>query len=192
MTIKSSSRGGRLIWIDLEMSGLDPDADVILEAALIVTNSAMNTVMEWESWVVHQPDSILDNMDAWNTRMHGNSGLIESCRSSSSSAEKVERDIIKQLSKYVDKKASPMCGNSVCQDRRFLARHMPKLEDYFHYRNLDVSSFKIVAQLYYPELAEEVKQQKDASHQALDDIRASIREMMFYRERMLMPAPEEQ
>lgn len=191
MTAKDSSRAKRLIWIDLEMSGLEPESDVILEAAVIITDSALNTVIEWESWVVHQPDDILDNMDAWNKRMHGNSGLIDRCRSSTNSAAKVERDIIKELSKYIDKKSSPMCGNSICQDRRFLARYMPKLEDFFHYRNFDVSSFKIAAQMYYPDLMQTIKQQKESSHQALDDIRASIREMLFYREHMLVKPEQE-
>lgn len=177
-------RAERLIWIDLEMSGLDPDADVILEAAVIVTDAALTTVAEWAPWVLYQPEAILENMDAWNTRTHTQSGLVGRCRASSLTAAGVERMIIKALKKVVDKKASPMCGNSICQDRRFLARHMPELEAYFHYRNFDVSSFKIAAQLYYPEVAAEVKGQKPSCHQALDDIRASIDELRFYRDRI--------
>lgn len=176
----------RLIWIDLEMSGLDPDNDMILEAAVIITDGELNEVVEWPPWAIHQPDSILDNMDAWNMKTHGESGLIERCRQSALSAAAAEREIIKALEKHVKKQSSPMCGNSICQDRRFMARHMPALEAYFHYRNFDVSAFKIAAQLYYPAIAEEIKGKKPASHQALDDIRASIEEMRLYRGRMLV------
>lgn len=179
----------RLIWIDLEMSGLVPEEDVILEAAIILTDAQLNVVQEWTPWVVHQPDKILDGMDKWNTRTHTESGLIEKCRQSTLSVGAVERAMLKELKKHLDKRASPMCGNSICQDRRFMARHMPLLEDFFHYRNFDVSAFKIAAQMYYPALAAEIKGKKPASHQALDDIRASIEEMKFYRRHMLLPPP---
>ena len=177
----------RLVWVDLEMTGLVPEKDVILEAAVILTDRELNIVREWEPWVVHQPDAILDGMDKWNTRTHSESGLIDKCRASKLSVAAAERAIIKELKQHVDKHRSPMCGNSICQDRRFMARHMPLLEDYFHYRNFDVSAFKIAAQLYYPKLFAEVKGKKPASHQALDDIRASIEEMKFYRRQMLLP-----
>lgn len=183
----SSPLPPRLIWIDLEMSGLQPEQDVILEAAIIITDVQLNPLLEWEPWVIHQPDSVLDGMDKWNTRTHGDSGLIDRCRASTLSVAAAERAILKALGKHLSAQSSPMCGNSICQDRRFLAKHMPKLEAFFHYRNFDVSAFKIAAQLYYPHLADEVKSQKSSSHQALDDIRASIDEMKFYRQRMLLP-----
>lgn len=184
---KKEQRMERLVWIDLEMSGLNPDADVILEAAVIVTDLRFELIKEWEPWVVHQPDSVLDNMDLWNTETHTQSGLISRCRQSADSAADVERKVINALKNYVNKRESPICGNSICQDRRFLARHMPALEDYFHYRNLDVSSFKIIANMYYPALAQQIKGKKPATHKALDDIRASIEEMRFYCRNMLVP-----
>ncbi|MCH9704808.1 MAG: oligoribonuclease [Proteobacteria bacterium] len=180
----------RFIWIDLEMSGLDPQRDVILEAAIIITDWQLNTVLEVDPWVIHQPDAILDNMDSWNTRTHTKSGLIERCRKGTDDVASVERRIIKMLKKHVPKQASPMCGNSICQDRRFMANYMPDLEAYFHYRNFDVSAFKIATQIYYPQVAQAIKSQKPSAHQALDDVRASINEMRYYREHILLPPPE--
>lgn len=174
------------------MSGLNPDADAILEVAIVITDRQLNVVDEAE-WVVHQADSVLDGMDAWNTKTHTASGLIDRCRAASpdtDSEKQVERAVIKFIKQYVKKNESPMCGNSICQDRRFLWRRMPKLEAYFHYRNFDVSSFKIAAQYYYPALFEQIKTDKaDAMHRALDDTRASIDEMKFYRDNMLVPLP---
>ena len=179
----------RLIWIDLEMSGLSPEKDKILEVALIITDNRLNVLAESEEWAVFQPDEVLDGMSAWNLRTHGESGLIDRCRAAQQQEAQVERAAIKFLGKWAGKGVSPMCGNSICQDRRFLARHMPALERYFHYRNFDVSSFKIAAQLRHPALAQQVKEGKRATHQAMDDIRASIDEMRLYIDNMLV-APE--
>ena len=170
----------RLIWIDLEMSGLNPEKDRVLEVAAIITDARLNILAESEPWVVHHPDSILDGMDSWNSRTHTDSGLIERCRRSTLDEATVEKATLKFLKAHVKPGASPMCGNTICQDRRFLASHMPKLEKFFHYRNFDVSSFKIAAQLLRPELAQRVKDSKPAEHQALLDIRASIDEMRLY------------
>ncbi len=174
----------KLIWVDLEMSGLSPEKDVILEVAIIITDKYLNVVAEPESWAVYQPDSVLDNMDAWNTNTHTKTGLIERCRQSKENTKAVEKSVIKYLKKQIDKKVSPICGNSICQDRRFLAVHMREFEDYFHYRNLDVSSFKIIAQIYAPSLFNKVKNRKigneAAVHSAVYDIQASIDEMQIY------------
>lgn len=179
----------RLIWIDLEMSGLNTDRDVILEVAVILTDKNLNIIDEAAPWAVRQPDSVLDNMDAWNTKTHGESGLVDRCRRSPMQEKEVEREVLRFLKKRLEKHYSPMCGNSVCQDRRFLARRMPLVEDYFHYRNFDVSSFKLAAQMWYPKIAEKIKDAKPAAHQALDDIRASIEEMREYANTMLIPLP---
>ncbi len=176
----------RLVWVDLEMSGLLPLHDVILEAAFIITDGNLNTIVESETWAVHQPDTILNHMDKWNTEVHGRSGLTERCRESTVDTAQCERSILKFLKKYVEAGRSPICGNSICQDRRFLAQHMPKVEKFFHYRNFDVSSFKIAAQLFHPKLTKSKNDDKDA-HQALHDIRESILEMRFYLDNMLRP-----
>lgn len=181
----------RLIWIDLEMSGLNPHRNVILEAALIVTDSRLNIVAESESWAVRHGNDVLDHMDAWNERTHAASGLIDRCRASDKDVKAVEREILKFLAPLVGKKSSPICGNSICQDRRFLASHMPLLEDYFHYRNFDVSTFKIAAQLYYPAAAEKIKGGASSEHRALEDIRASIAEMRAYMNAIMLPPEEE-
>ena len=179
-----------LIWMDLEMSGLNPDADTILEVAIVITDRRLNIVEEAE-WIVHQPDSVLDNMDKWNTKTHTQSGLIARVRSATEDTKTVERAVIKFLKKHANHGESPMCGNSICQDRRFLFRHMPQLEAYFHYRNFDVSSFKIAAQLFYPPLFEQVKNDKsDSQHRALDDTKASIAELQFYLQNMLLPVSD--
>ena len=169
------------------MSGLNPTRDVILEAAIIITDARLNTVVESSSWVVQQPDAVLNNMDSWNTRTHSESGLIERCRQSNQSESDVEHSILKFLKPQVMKKHSPMCGNSICQDRRFLANRMPLLEDYFHYRNFDVSSFKIATQLFYPAVAKKIKNNKPSGHQALEDIRSSIAEMREYMNAIMLP-----
>ncbi len=170
----------RLIWIDLEMTGLDTDNDQIIEIATIVTDENLNILAEGPVLTVHQPDTVLNAMDEWNTRQHGQSGLIERVRRSSKSARDVELETLEFLKKWVDAKKSPMCGNSICQDRRFMHRLMPELEQFFHYRNLDVSSIKELARRWRPELMAGLK--KDSSHLALDDVRDSIRELRYYRE----------
>lgn len=170
----------RLIWIDLEMTGLDTQNDHIIEIATIITDDQLNLLAEGPVLVVHQSDRVLNAMDEWNTRQHGQSGLTERVRRSSLSAADVEQQTIEFLKKWIEPGKSPMCGNSICQDRRFLAREMPQLEKYFHYRNLDVSSIKELARRWRPELMAGLK--KEATHLALDDIRDSIRELRYYRE----------
>lgn len=173
----------RLIWIDLEMSGLDPDNDKILEAALVVTDAALETVAEASVLVVRQDVDVLDRMDGWNKSTHGKSGLIDKVRASALSEADVEERMLRFLDQHVPPKASPMCGNSVCQDRRFLARHMPRLEAYFHYRNLDVSTIKELARRWKPDLLKGFS--KQGKHEALSDIYESIAELKYYREHFL-------
>jgi oligoribonuclease len=170
----------RLIWIDLEMTGLDTDKDQIIEIATIVTDENLNILAEGPVLTVHQPDTILNAMDEWNTRQHGQSGLIERVRRSTKSAHDVELETLEFLKKWVDPKKSPMCGNSICQDRRFMHRLMPELEQFFHYRNLDVSSIKELARRWRPEIIAGIR--KESTHLALDDVRDSIRELRYYRE----------
>lgn len=172
-----------LIWIDLEMTGLEPDSDCIIEVATIVTDSQLNTLEEGPVIAVHQSDETLAAMDEWNTRQHGGSGLVERVRASSISESQAEDKTIEFLEKYVPKGASPMCGNSICQDRRFLARWMPRLEAYFHYRNLDVSTLKELARRWKPAVYSGFR--KNGSHLALDDIRESVRELQHYREHFI-------
>jgi oligoribonuclease len=169
----------RLIWIDLEMTGLSPDTDRILEVALVVTDHDLNVVVEAPVWVVHQADAALDAMDAWNRSTHGRSGLIDKAKSSLLAEADVEAAALAFLREHVPPKASPMCGNSICQDRRFLARTMPTLEDYFHYRNLDVSTLKELARRWKPELMKGVP--KEGKHEALADVLESIEELRYYR-----------
>ncbi len=175
----------RLIWIDMEMSGLNPDLDRILEVALIVTDSELNIVAEAPVLVVHQPDAVLDGMDSWNKSTHAKSGLIDKIRASSLDEAAVESGMIAFLEAHVPKGASPMCGNSICQDRRFLAKSMPKLESYFHYRNLDVSTLKELAKRWKPALSDGFK--KHNKHEALADIHESIEELKYYRENFIRP-----
>jgi oligoribonuclease len=172
-----------LIWIDLEMTGLDPDTDVIIEMATIVTDSNLNTLAEGPVIAIHHSDDVLARMDEWNTRQHGGSGLTERVRNSTVSMADAERETLTFLEQWVPKGKSPICGNSICQDRRFLYRHMPALEGYFHYRNLDVSTLKILAGLWAPEVRDSLK--KGGSHLALDDIRESIAELQHYRQHFL-------
>jgi len=174
---------GRLIWIDLEMTGLDTNHDSIIEIATIVTNANLDVVAEGPVLAIHQPDTVLAGMDEWNTRQHGQSGLIERVRNSRLSHAAAEQQTLAFLEGLVERGASPMCGNSICQDRRFLAREMPALEAWFHYRNLDVSSLKIVAGLWAPAVAAAFT--KESKHLALDDIRDSIAELRHYREHLL-------
>ena len=172
-----------LIWIDLEMTGLDTTQDVIIEIATVVTDSELNTLAEGPVLAIHQSDDILNGMDDWNTKQHGSSGLTERVKNSNVSEAEAERQTIEFLRQYVPAKASPMCGNSICQDRRFLARCMPELEAYFHYRHLDVSSLKELAKRWAPEVFKGFS--KQSSHLALDDIRDSIDELKYYREHFL-------
>lgn len=164
----------------MEMSGLLPDTDRIIEVALVITDANLETIAEAPVLVVHQPDSVLDGMDAWNKSTHSKSGLIEKVKAATLDDAEVEAQMIEFLKEYVPTRISPMCGNSICQDRRFLARWMPKLEDYFHYRNLDVSTIKELAKRWKPEVAQGIK--KHNKHEALADIYESIAELRHYRE----------
>ena len=167
----------------MEMSGLRPETDMILEVALVVTTQNLEVVAEGPVRAVHQSDSVLESMDNWNKSTHARSGLTERVRASSLSEEKVEDDMLAFLSQHVPSGISPMCGNSICQDRRFLARCMPRLEAYFHYRNLDVSTLKELARRWKPEVASGFA--KQAKHEALADIYESIEELKYYRTTML-------
>jgi len=173
----------RLIWIDLEMTGLKPDTDRIIELAIVITDERLGPVAEGPVRVVHQGDHVLEGMDSWNKATHGRSGLIAKVKASSLSEADVEAEMIDFLSGYVPAGASPMCGNSVCQDRRFLARYMPRLEAYFHYRNLDVSTLKELARRWKPQLMSGLV--KQGKHEALADIYESIEELRYYREHLL-------
>lgn len=173
-------KADNLIWIDLEMTGLDTNNDRILEIATIVTDAQLNILAEGPNLAIHQPNEILEKMDNWNTRQHHGSGLTERVRNSIVTEEQAEAQTIEFLMQYVPPGKSPMCGNSICQDRRFLFRCMPKLEQYFHYRNLDVSSVKELATRWAPEILNGIK--KESRHRALDDVRDSITELRYYRE----------
>lgn len=172
-----------LIWIDMEMSGLIPDRDRILEVALVVTDSQLKVVAEAPVMAVHQSDSILDNMDKWNKSTHTKSGLINKVKVSKLNEDEVEKDMITFLQKYVPPNISPMCGNTICQDRRFLAHTMPKLEAYFHYRNLDVSTLKELVKRWKPDILAGLT--KQGKHEALADIYDSIAELKYYREHFI-------
>ena len=177
----------RLIWIDLEMTGLKPDSDRILELALVVTDASLVTIAEAPVWVVHQSDETLAGMDAWNQGTHGRSGLIDKVRASTLDEAAVEAAALAFLREHVPAKGSPMCGNSICQDRRFLARWMPALEDHFHYRNLDVSSIKELCRRWQPEVAKAFA--KEAKHTALADVYEAIDELGHYRRHFLKVEP---
>jgi len=172
-----------LIWIDLEMSGLSPERDRIIEVAVVVTDAKLDTVAEGPALAVHQDDGILDGMDAWNKSTHARTGLIERVRSSAIGEVDAEAQVVAFLNQHVPKGASPMCGNSVCQDRRFLARYMPDLETHFHYRNLDVSTLKELARRWKPSILSGFS--KQGKHEALADIYESIAELRYYREHLL-------
>lgn len=173
----------RLIWLDLEMTGLKPESDRILEVAMVVTDAALNVVAEAPVWVVHQEDAVLAAMDDWNQSMHGRSGLIERVKASTLTDAEVETQALAFLKEHVTAQASPMCGNSICQDRRFLARLMPKLEAFFHYRNLDVSTLKELCRRWQPEIARGFN--KETRHEALADVYESIDELKYYREHFI-------
>jgi oligoribonuclease len=172
-----------LIWIDLEMTGLSPERDVIIEIATIVTDADLNILAEGPVFAIHQCDAVLNSMDEWNTRQHGGSGLLDRVRSSTITTRAAEQATIDFLSEWVPPGKSPMCGNSICQDRRFLARYMPRLEAYFMYRNLDVSTLKELTKRWYPDVP---GFSKKSSHLALDDIRDSIAELKHYRNTVLL------
>jgi len=172
-----------LIWIDMEMSGLNPDTDRILEVAIVVTNSQLEVVAEAPVLVVHQPDAVLDGMDDWNKGTHGKSGLTARVKASTLSDAEVETQMLAFLAQHVPPRLSPICGNSVHQDRRFLVRYMPKLEEYFLYRNLDVSTLKELARRWKPEVMAGLT--KHGKHEALADIHESIAELRYYREHIL-------
>ena len=178
-----STSSGNLIWIDLEMTGLDTVNDRIIEIATVVTDKQLNELAEGPVLAIRQSQPTVDAMDEWNTRQHGQSGLTERVLASEVNAVDAERRTLEFLSGWVESGVSPMCGNSICQDRRFLAREMPELERYFHYRNLDVSTLKILAQQWAPGVAAGFV--KESSHRALSDIRDSIAELLWYRDNLL-------
>lgn len=172
-----------LIWLDMEMTGLEPDRDRIIEIAIVITDTRLETVAEGPVIAVHQPDAVLDAMDDWNKNTHGKSGLIDRVRASSISEAEAERQMLEFVAAYLPKRTSPMCGNSVCQDRRFMARYMPELEAWFHYRNLDVSTLKELAKRWCPVVYDSI--QKKGRHEALSDIYESIDELRHYRDNFL-------
>lgn len=173
-----------LIWVDMEMTGLNPDTDCIIEVALVITDSQLNTLAEGPVLVVHQSDAILDGMDKWNKSTHAKSGLIDKIKASQLTEADVEAQMIAFLKQHVPSGASPMCGNSICQDRRFMARSMPQLEAYFHYRNLDVSTLKELVKRWKPDIASGFS--KDSKHEALSDIYDSINELKYYRQHFIV------
>lgn len=172
-----------LVWLDMEMTGLNPDSDRIIELAMVVTTSDLEVLAESPVWVVHQPESVLDAMDDWNKKTHGRSGLIERVRATRHTEAQVEAEALEFVGKYAPQGTSPMCGNSICQDRRFMARYMPGLEAWFHYRNLDVSTLKELCKRWTPEVYKGF--QKKGAHVALADIYESIDELKFYREHFI-------
>ena len=172
-----------LIWLDMEMTGLLPDTDRIIELAVVVTDADLNVIAESPVIVIHQADEVLDGMDAWNKGTHGRSGLIEKVKASTTNEEQATVQMLSFLKQHVPEGKSPMCGNSICQDRRFMARYMPELEKYFHYRNLDVSTFKELARRWKPTIYSGFK--KASKHEALADIYESIDELKYYREHFI-------
>jgi oligoribonuclease len=172
-----------LVWVDLEMTGLEPDTDRIIEIAVVVTDMHLNTIAEGPVFAIHQTDETMDKMDAWNKGTHGRSGLIERVKASTVTEEQAEAALIAFLKQFVPAGKSPMCGNTICQDRRFMARTMPKLESFFHYRNLDVSTLKELCRRWKPELVAGFK--KHQKHTALADILESVEELKYYREHFI-------
>ena len=172
-----------LIWIDLEMTGLSPERDRIIEIATVVTDAHLNILAEGPMLAIHQSDASINGMDAWNTKQHHGSGLVRRVRESVLTESAAEQETLAFLRTYLDKGKSPMCGNSICQDRRFLCNYMPELADFFHYRNLDVSTLKELAMRWHPSLLKGVK--KHSKHLALEDIKDSIDELVYYRQHFM-------
>ena len=179
------SKDLRMVWLDIEMSGLEPDEHKILEIAMIVTDENLQPLATAPVWIIHQADEIINAMDKWNTSTHGKSGLIDKVRSSTLTEADVEEQAITFLKQWIDKGVVPICGNSVHQDRRFLQAYMPKLEAFFHYRNVDVSTLKELARRWAPEVYKQTQKAKSSKHEALADIEESIAEMKYYRENFL-------
>lgn len=177
------SQRDHLIWIDLEMTGLLPESDTIIEIATLVTDAELRLVAEGPVLAIHHDEAVLARMDEWNQRQHGGSGLLARVRASRESLASAQRSTLEFLAQHVEAGASPMCGNSICQDRRFLARHMPQLERFFHYRNLDVSTLKELARRWAPNVLQGFV--KQGSHLAMDDIRESVRELQHYRQHFI-------
>ena len=182
--VSNNANNDNLIWLDMEMSGLLPDSDCILELAAVVTDAELNVLGESPVLVIHQSDAVLDGMDAWNKGTHGRSGLIDKVKASTLDEAAASEQMIAFLKQYVPAGKSPMCGNSICQDRRFMARYIPDLEAYFHYRNLDVSVFKELARRWKPTIYSGFK--KASKHEALADIYESIDELKYYREHYII------
>lgn len=180
-----SSNANNLIWIDLEMTGLDPEKERIIEIATIVTDSELNVIAEGPEFAVHQSDELLKAMDSWNTKQHNSSGLVKRVKESTISESEAEQKTLEFLRQYVGAGKSPMCGNSVYQDRRFLKKYMPQLESFFHYRLVDVSTLKELAQRWAPQVYSGLS--KESRHLAMDDIRESIEELKYYREQLFKP-----
>jgi len=178
-----------LIWIDLEMTGLDPEKERIIEIASIVTDSDLQMVAEGPVIAIYQPDSLLNEMDEWNTRTHTETGLVERVRKSRYTEKRAEAETLDFIHRHVPRNRSPLCGNSICQDRRFLRRYMPQLEQWLHYRNLDVSSLKELVKRWAPSVYEGLN--KKNTHKALDDIRDSIEELRYYREHFIQISTEQ-
>jgi oligoribonuclease len=183
MPAESTISAANLIWLDMEMTGLAPERDRIIEIALLVTDSQLDILAQSEVWVLHQPREVLDAMDSWNKGTHAKTGLIERVNASTLAEAQVEARALEFLAQHVPPNVSPMCGNSICQDRRFLARWMPRLEAYFHYRNLDVSTLKELVRRWKPEIAKGFT--KEGKHEALADILESIEELKFYRKTVM-------
>ncbi len=183
--MSTTRKNDRLVWVDMEMSGLQPETDRILEIAMIVTDGDLNIVAEGPVLVVHQEDAVLDRMDAWNKGTHGKSGLIDKVKASTLTEVDVEAECLAFLKQHVKSSISPMCGNTIHQDRRFMNRYMPKLEAYFHYRNIDVSTIKELCKRWQPEIAKGFSKQQ--AHTALADIIESVEELRYYREKLFIP-----
>jgi oligoribonuclease len=183
--MSTTRKNDRLVWVDMEMSGLQPETDRILEIAMIVTDGDLNIVAEGPVLVVHQEDAVLDRMDAWNKGTHGKSGLIDKVKASTLTEADVEAVCLAFLKQHVKSSISPMCGNTIHQDRRFMNRYMPKLEAYFHYRNIDVSTIKELCKRWQPEIAKGFSKQQ--AHTALADIIESVEELRYYREKLFIP-----
>ena len=185
----TAKNDNNLIWLDMEMTGLDISQNTILEVAVVITDGNLNVLTETSSYAINHPDSVLQKMDKWNTKTHTKSGLLERVKQSTNTIEFVEQQLLQFIKAYVDKGKSPLCGNTIYQDRKFIVKYMPKLEEYLHYRNLDVSTLKELAKRWYPKVyAGFTKQHK---HEALADIQESINELKYYREKMMVTASAE-